>query len=191
MDDKQTNSYNLPFKGLIKPDNTDDLTCIICLGVCFRPIVLNCCQHLVCLYCIKEYSIQKDTCPYCRKYMEFQLPMKLIIRLFDNLTFYCPYKENGCNQEIRYSTYFEHIVSCSKISIESPYTTISFCQKCQKFYSKKESNHICNKDLNNDGNKLIAKLLELEYLTDEEESTVIDGVKVPNFIEKTKYSVLK
>jgi len=143
----ETISYSLPVSQLVKPENIEDLTCYICLGICFRPIILKCCEHLLCMNCAKQFLLKKNFCPYCKETkLDFSLPSKLVSRFFDNLIFYCPNKKKGCNEQVRYSVYFEHATNCEKSDSQSIYDKLGFCKKCFILYPKGKETHICNKD---------------------------------------------
>jgi hypothetical protein len=70
--------------------------------------------------------------------------------MFDNLSFYCPKKELGCNDKIKYNFYFEHIYNSCQFNQNSTY---KFCKNCKDIYiSNTDSEHKCSDILENDSN---------------------------------------
>jgi len=189
MDNKENIiSYNLQISQLVKSENVEDLTCLVCLGICFRPIILKCCEHLLCLNCAKQFVLKKSFCPYCKNTnLDFSFPSKLILRFFDNLIFYCPYKSNGCNEQIRYSSYFEHTTTCNKQDINS--IKLNYCKKCFLLYNRNQE-HSCETNIknldtiisDNDNNLLLNKLITLEKNQSSivEKPLTVDGIQVPD-----------
>ncbi len=186
-DNKDKLSYNLPISSLVKSENVDDLSCLICLGICFRPILLSCCEHLICLECVKQYVLKSSFCPYCKNTnLDFALPSKLVSRFFDNLIFYCPFKKSGCSEQVRYNSYFEHLTTCTKVETNSIYTKLNFCKSCFLLY-RKESEHSCKVVKQTEGeehNKFLNKLIILENKqnvnSQDTKDIIIDGIKIPN-----------
>ena len=213
MDDKPENSisYNLQVSQLVKSENVEDLTCLICLGICFRPIILKCCEHLLCLNCAKQFVLKKSFCPYCKNTnLDFSLPSKLVSRFFDNLVFYCPNKSNGCSEQIRYSSYFEHITNCNKMDLQSIYTKLNYCKKFFRMYYRHKDHSCydgCSFDKHGSGststslselneevdNILFQKLVILEKSIGQtninEEPLKIGGITVPEIWNKTEYYI--
>ena len=126
--DNQNISYTIPISDLAITTNIEDLSCIICLGICFKPIVITCCERLICSICIIEMLKFSKKCPYCNNInIEFEKPSKLIYRMFDNLSFRCPNYEKGCIEKIKYFFYFDHAHNiCSYKS-----GNLLFCKQCE------------------------------------------------------------
>jgi hypothetical protein len=160
----------IPINDLAIQTNTDDLTCIICLNICYKPVMITCCERLICSECVKMMLRQKiNKCPHCNNInLNFENPPKIIIRLLDNLTFKCC--NLGCEEKIKYSFYYDHIYnSCSlKEGLKE------FCKICSKIYNK-NTEHKCNYELNlaeNDNLNVIEKrLLELDLNCSKNNST--------------------
>jgi hypothetical protein len=137
-----TISYQIPVSDLAITTNTDDLTCIICLNICFKPIVTSCCEKLICLDCTKQLVKHSLKCPYCNEInMNFEKPSKLVYRLFENLSFHCP---NECGEKVKYYFYFNHVFNeCTKPKEELQ--DHKYCKSCQIAYNFKENEqHSCD-----------------------------------------------
>ena len=52
---------------LSQSSNTSDFACCICLNICFDPVMLECCEKLLCITCLeKMLKVNKNIkCPYC------------------------------------------------------------------------------------------------------------------------------
>ena len=87
----QTQNFSISPNSLIHSVNTSDFTCCICLNIFFDPIILKCCEKLLCITCLESYFHSNKTClkcPYCNnKSLSFSLPPQLINRLFEGLRF--------------------------------------------------------------------------------------------------------
>lgn len=130
-------SYSIPTANLTNPSQVDELTCVICLNICFKPLMVTCCDRIICFECLLEMTKNMSTikCPYCNN-INFTVtkPPKLIFRLFENLTFNCP--NQGCLEKIKYYFYHDHIYNQCSMRV-SPY---SFCKSCLIIDDK----HNCN-----------------------------------------------
>lgn len=161
-------SYLIPVNDLSVQTNVEDLTCIICLGICYKPVLITCCERLLCLECTKmmlKMSPNNLKCPYCNEQnIHFEKPSKLIVRLFENLTLYCPNKGKGCKESIKYHFYFDHLYnSCNyKAGNEG-----GFCKLCQKIYliNNTSDSHQCDVEnsLEVDSNSEIERKLDEMY----------------------------
>ena len=122
------NSDNLIFK-----ENTEDLKCAICLNILNKPI--SCSNkknsHSFCKQCIDIYLIQNNKCPTCKLNFEYAIKNDIKNKLF-KLSFYCNFKNEGCDYIISYNKYLEHINNCK-------YNNISFECLVKKYnYSNKK-----------------------------------------------------
>ena len=174
----QTQNFSISPNSLIHSVNTSDFTCCICLNIFFDPIILKCCEKLLCITCLESYFHSNKTClkcPYCNnKSLSFSLPPQLINRLFEGLRFKCP----QCSSEINYYFYHEHIFNtCPQL----PQTTnTKYCKHCHVLYSiVNAKEHNCKEYINtllNDDNKtqIDKRIRDLKLK--------ILGVEIPNKI---------
>jgi hypothetical protein len=150
--DNDKESYIIPVSDLAVVTNVDDLTCIICLNICFKPVMVKCCERLICSECIKSVLKYAYKCPYCNNQnINFDKPPKIISRLFENLIFKCT--KTGCQEKIKYYFYFDHMYNTCSYK-EDKY---KFCKDCEsivdKIHTCKDSKYICPIDnkINNSG----------------------------------------
>ncbi len=135
MDDN-IESYNIPISDLAVTTNVDDLTCIICLNICAKPVMVKCCERLICSNCIKSVLKYSYKCPYCNNVnVSFERPPKIISRLFESLTFKCI--RSDCSEKIKYYFYFDHIYNTCKFKNNN----LLFCKQCEIIAG---NNHVCN-----------------------------------------------
>lgn len=136
--------------------NLEELTCFICLGIAYKPVYMKCCSHLICFRCLQSVLKNNIKCPLCKVDISFDKPDKILVRLFDNLTFTCPLKDKGCKKQIKYNFYFGHIISeCEYKNQDEHYKSLDYCKKCDEMY-KKGNDHICN---------YMGQVLEMNQLT--------------------------
>lgn len=151
-------SLSIPANDLAIQTNVDDLVCIICMNICFKPVLITCCERLMCLHCIKMMLKLSPLikCPHCNNVnLNFIKPSRIINRMYENLTFICPNKDQGCNEKIKYHFYPEHIYNTCKFNNNSIY---QFCKNCVEIYpSDSIPEHTCN---NNKGDNLNISFLE-------------------------------
>lgn len=126
---------------LSQSSNTSDFTCCICMNICFDPVMLECCEKLLCITCLeKMLKVNKNIkCPYCNnKNFTFCIPPKLIGRFLENLMFKCP----KCSEEVKYYFYHDHIYNTCKNKIENSF---KFCKHCHTIYQSSNNNeeHNC------------------------------------------------
>ena len=100
---------------LINKENSENLLCPICYCILKNP--KSCSDkknsHLFCKDCIDQY-IQKNNnnkCPLCKLNFEYKNNNEINIKL-NKLEFKCLYKNEGCNDIIKYSDYLNHISNC-------------------------------------------------------------------------------
>jgi len=137
-----TISYSIPTNDLAVQTNIEDLTCAICLNICFKPVMISCCERLMCYECLKMMIKHSNSmflkCPLCKEVnIKFEKPFKLINRLFENLKLKCVNKQ--CDEIIKYYFYFDHIYN------ECLYNKSNFryCKTCQCIVVKNSNSHIC------------------------------------------------
>lgn len=142
INNNQTISYSMPTSDLVLTFNVDELTCIICLNICFKPIVIVCCDRLICAECVKTMIKHSSKCPYCNNVnINFDKPSKIIYRLFENLLFRCPNKD--CKENIKYYFYFDHIYNSCNFNAKKD---LAYCKTCHIIHNKKDI-HDCKKVL--------------------------------------------
>jgi hypothetical protein len=126
---------------LASQTNVEELSCPICLSLCFRPILLKCCQKLICSECIRELIKTHNTCPSCKAPgLDFEMPPKLINRMYENITLKC--SNFGCSETMKYYFYMDHVYN---ICTFKPNTCqMSFCKLCEHIYKLGEAlGHVC------------------------------------------------
>ena len=55
----------------MKIEIKDALTCFICTGKVYDPMMCPQCKKLVCSKCIKKWIDDHEKCPFCQKQMSF------------------------------------------------------------------------------------------------------------------------
>jgi len=168
--------YSISPDFLSETSNLNDFICCICLNICYDPIILDCCEKILCINCLKDLiKINENIlkCPYCNnKNFNFSLPNKIINRFLGTLFFNCP----QCNEKIEYNFYHEHLYNKCKNRINGKF----FCKKCHLIYNIKEEKnneipeHNCDEYIQNLSNfenksiimkkinKLILQILDIK-----------------------------
>jgi len=157
MDEGETINLSIPANDLAVQTNIDDLVCMICMSICFKPVLITCCEKLMCHSCIKMMikvsAIVK--CPNCNNInINLVKPSKLINRMFENLTLFCPNKILGCGEKMKYYFYFEHVFNLCQVKKNS---LTKYCKNCMELYSI-NSPHSCNHLNDNDKNTNVCYL---------------------------------
>ena len=99
---------------LINKENSDNLICPICFNILKNP---KCCSdkknsHSFCKECIdKNIQENNNKCPICKLNFEYKNNNEINIKL-NKLEFKCLFKNEGCNDIIKYSDYLNHINNC-------------------------------------------------------------------------------
>ena len=114
--DKYIKPYNILFYSiddLIDKDGIEDLICPICLQILRNPF---CCSekinsHSFCKECIDEFLKEKNKCPVCKLIFEYKNNTNLKDKL-NKLSFYCMFKNEGCDKILSDSEYLNHINNC-------------------------------------------------------------------------------
>ena len=100
---------------LINKENSENLICLICYYILKNP--KSCSDkknsHLFCKDCIDKYIQENNNnkCPICKLNFEYKNNNEINIKL-NKLEFKCLYKNEGCNNIIKYSDYLNHINNC-------------------------------------------------------------------------------
>jgi len=135
----------------------ENLLCFVCLAVCDQPLLLNCCEGIICTKCISDWTSKNNSCPKCRNEKpQTEVPNKFIMRLFSNLRVKCVFEDKGCKDIVSFDTINDHeknciynhdrIVKCKKCFLEIPF--------------KLNESHNCINDLLLTVNNLTKKLDE-------------------------------
>ena len=144
---KYIKRYKTPFydiDNLIQKYNIEDLICPICFLLLKNPVSCsnNKNSHSFCKKCIDLYLEQNDNdkCPICKQIFKSKIKISLIKSLYE-LSFYCSFKKEGCNEIISYSEYFRHINNCK-------YNNIFECQ-IKKYNYETKAFEICGCGIKN------------------------------------------
>ena len=91
-----------------------DLNCPICFNIIKDPKSCSSKKnaHSFCKKCIDLYLYENDKCPICKNKFEYKDNPQLL-KLLNQLTFKCVYKNEGCNKILKYSEYINHINQCN------------------------------------------------------------------------------
>ncbi|CAF1355120.1 unnamed protein product [Adineta steineri] len=92
--------------------NVEDLECIICTDLLWKPIACNNCDSLYCSECIKSWLVKSpENCPHCQNYVERRCS-PFIIKQLAKLQFACINQSNGCPEIIGYEVLEKHEIEC-------------------------------------------------------------------------------
>lgn len=67
-----------------------EFTCLLCLNLVNNPLLLKCCDKLLCFCCIYTLLETKNKCPLCYFKIIIDSPNPLIIRLLNSFKIKCP-----------------------------------------------------------------------------------------------------
>ena len=124
--------YNID--NLIDKQNSEDLICAICYCILKEP--LSCSDkinsHSFCKECLDKYlkENKSNKCPTCKSAFQFKINFKISNEL-NKLLFKCLFQNEGCNDILSYSKYFNHIKYCE-------YNNIYECKIMKYNYEGKE-----------------------------------------------------
>ena len=95
-------------------NNNFDLICPICINIINDPKSCSSKKnsHSFCKKCIDIYLLKNDKCPICKNKFEYKDNPQLL-KLLNQLSFKCVYKNEGCNKILKYSEYINHINQCN------------------------------------------------------------------------------
>ncbi|CAF1112049.1 unnamed protein product, partial [Adineta steineri] len=92
--------------------NVEDLECIICGDLLWKPIACNNCDGLYCSDCIKNWLVKSPgNCPHCENYAERRCS-PFITKQLAKLQFACINQPNGCPEIIGYEALEKHEIGC-------------------------------------------------------------------------------
>ncbi len=130
---------HIPCENILEFENfKSEFTCMICLGLVIKPLMLKCCDHLICTDCLKLYIRASDStprCPLCKHSLIYTTPNRILNRLYSNLKVKC----TQCEATLKMDGYFNHFFNECSISEKK------FCKKCKDIYLVKNENdeHKC------------------------------------------------
>lgn len=69
----------------------NEYTCVLCLNVVSKPLLIECCDRLFCFTCAFAFLQNDSKCPFCKQQeSKFISPNKMILRILNNLRISCP-----------------------------------------------------------------------------------------------------
>lgn len=170
---------------------TYDYKCGVCNQILLDPMQ-TICGHRLCKKCVEDHLREKDPsmCPYGEKdCMEVSLkdnkksvfPDYVLLKELKKIKVYCPYKANGCTEEVAWGKLSQHEQACEygqdHMDSECPTVMINCSNGCGvKFHRKKLDVHISNACPNRP-ESLQAKIKELEDTTGRHDK-LIKGTQV-------------
>ena len=109
------------------------------------------------------------------------IPNKLVKRIFDNIKYFCIFKDKGCNKnDLSFSQISEH----EKYCLHNPERLI-VCETCEEIY-KYDQNHNCVDYLKEINKNLKEKILKLEKDNEIKEKE-IQNKPINNLSDEFKY----
>jgi hypothetical protein len=162
MDNNSNASSNILPSGiqdhcLIGDTLQEELICPICLSICFKPLMIECCQKLICSECIRLVIEKFKNCPLCKNgRLNFDSPSKFINRLFDHVSFECTW----CSEIVNYALYHDHFFNLCTLKSKK----FAYCKNCEHIYKIKKPHH-CSEGMKkwHDMNKLERKLQKILF----------------------------
>ncbi len=112
---------------LIEGDTSiiNEFTCILCLHIAYKPLLITCCSRIFCFSCSYSLLEKNGKCPFCYTIeLLFEAPNKFIIRILNSFKLTCPFsgiflkqstnKAIVCNEHISHNYFHEHLLNkCS------------------------------------------------------------------------------
>lgn len=108
-----------------KSNLINEFTCIMCLNLAHKPLLIECCERLFCFVCAFSLLNENSKCPFCKAYcIKFVLMNKILSRIYNNFRIKCPLNELiyddfsneiECKDYINQQNYIEHIFSKCKV----------------------------------------------------------------------------
>jgi hypothetical protein len=143
--------HTIPTSEIIRSVSIDELTCCICLGITYKPVMTSCCEQLVCYQCIKILIKGNEQCPMCKETICFSQVPKVLLRILNNLLLKCPFEKMGCKEELKYEFYYKHIFDdCPFLKFDKEsFKQLSYCGECGEVHKRHmQSPHLCYKTEN-------------------------------------------
>ncbi|CAF0901880.1 unnamed protein product [Adineta steineri] len=99
-------------RNLSGPD-LEDVCCLICRGILWKPVTCERCEAYFCSACIKKWLTQGRTdCPLGREqYMKRACP-RFVNTILSKLQMGCIYESNGCREILPYEAIKKHETQC-------------------------------------------------------------------------------
>ncbi|CAF3296634.1 unnamed protein product [Rotaria socialis] len=128
-----TNEVELSVERIRGPPTIDfdDITCLICTNIVWKPVACQTCETPFCSTCIiKWLSRSEDACPMrCDKFIQRSCP-RFILNKLSKLQITCIYQMNGCKEVITYEALEKHETQCGYQPQQ--------CSGCQSVISKND-----------------------------------------------------
>jgi hypothetical protein len=113
------------------------LRCSVCYNIPFKPGCCNECRSLLCHECINSWLEINESCPMCRYPFVNRSLDRLSKEFMSKIKLHCPFKEEGCSENIKYDSFINHIEECKYV--------IYTCENCGKKGNLPEiKQHSCN-----------------------------------------------
>ena len=108
--------------------------CPICFEILIEPVQCKQCLHFFCKDCINNYfeESEKKECPFRHQFEINESPEVDIKNLIENIEFYCPFKEQGCNEIILNNDFQNHVNICDYGNFNIKFAKFR-CENCKKF----------------------------------------------------------
>ncbi|XP_064390044.1 TNF receptor-associated factor 5-like [Halichondria panicea] len=90
----------------------EDHHCTICTSILTDPVLTECCGQLFCKGCVKNWLLEKKTCPHCRGANFVFIKNLRMKRAVDSLKVYCPNRSKGCDKVTTLSACNQHLEKC-------------------------------------------------------------------------------
>lgn len=136
----------------------ENIKCILCFRIPFYPLIVDCCENIICNQCHKSWSIKSKSCPLCRQ-DEFKvgIPNRFIRNIYSSIKYFCSFKEKGClENNLVFDSIAQHEEKC-----EFNPNRVIVCEKCEAKYCFNEA-HDCILGLIEKNKNLKNKILSLE-----------------------------
>jgi E3 ubiquitin-protein ligase NRDP1 len=120
----------------------DQLTCSICQGILFNPMVVPCCLQTYCSDCINEWLTRNSICPNDKSKINKSKLSKAslaMVNIINSLRLSCTYKQSGCEEVVELENLLLHLDSCD-------YNPNRICKNCDFKMGQKEG-HDCVRNL--------------------------------------------
>jgi len=120
---------------------SETIQCFLCFRIPFSPLLINCCEQIICNFCLISWKDKNNECPHCRKSdFDASIPNKFIKRIYADIKYFCKFKEIGCpEKDLSFSQIISHEEKCEYNS-----ERIIECEKCKnRINFKLLSEHDC------------------------------------------------
>lgn len=120
--------FLLPTDIMIGDSNIiNEFTCVLCLNIVIKPLMIKCCDRLLCFCCIYKLLEKFQMCPMCKSFCyTLDEPPKVVLRILNGIKIKCPLSEIfkndtsidikvKCEDYICHQSYLEHILNKCEI----------------------------------------------------------------------------